>query len=75
MTVAEVEGPAAALAIVDALALDRYHLWHATRAEVLRRCGDPGGAASAYERAIGLTANDGERRFLQRRHAALGAAG
>lgn len=67
VVVAEVHGPAAALALVEPLALEQHHLWHATRADLLRRSGDPGAAAEAYERALALTDNEAERRFLRRR--------
>ena len=57
--------------MVDALAakgeLDRYHLLHATRAELLRRIGSKAEAAQSYERALSLATNDSERRFLERR--------
>ncbi len=69
--VAMVEGPERALALVDALAgsgaLDRYHLLHATRGELLRRLGELEPAARAYERALALVTNEAERRFLERR--------
>ena len=65
------EGPAAALAILDELAedgsLDRYHPYHATRADVLRRLGRRPEAAASYRAAIELVTNDTERRFLERR--------
>jgi RNA polymerase sigma-70 factor (ECF subfamily) len=50
-----------------ASALERYHLYHAARADLLRRAGRPAEAAEAYRRAIALVANDVERRYLQRR--------
>lgn len=64
-----VEGPAVALAEVDALAgaLDRYHLFHATRAELLRALGRPEEARTADRRALELTDNPGERALLERR--------
>jgi RNA polymerase sigma-70 factor (ECF subfamily) len=66
-----VEGPARALALMDALAetgeLDRYHLLHAARGDMLRRSGAPAEAAASYERALNLVTNEGERRFLERR--------
>src|SRR5262249_19203453 len=66
-----VDGPAAALAIIDGLASDRdldsYHLLHAARADLLRRTGSLGGAADSYARALALLTNDCERRFLERR--------
>jgi RNA polymerase sigma-70 factor (ECF subfamily) len=69
VAVAMVDGPDAALAIVDALgeALDGYHLYHAARADLLRRKGDLAAAARAYARALELVGNDSERRFLERR--------
>lgn len=62
-------GPQAALAELDTLAdpLDRYHLYHATRAEFLRALGDPGQARTADQRALELTANPAEQALLQRR--------
>lgn len=66
VAVAEVEGPAAALRLVDALPLDGYHLFHAIRADLLRRLGRTGEAASAYDAAISLTANAAELAFLER---------
>jgi RNA polymerase sigma-70 factor (ECF subfamily) len=69
--VAMVDGPRAALPLVDALAatgeLDRYHLLHAARADLLRRLGEPAEAAQSYARALALVTNDAERRFLERR--------
>jgi RNA polymerase sigma-70 factor, ECF subfamily len=69
--VAMVDGPAPALALVDGLAaggeLDRYHLLHAARAELLRRLGDCAEAAKSYTRALALVSNETERRFLARR--------
>jgi len=67
VAVAEVEGPATALAIVDSLALDRYQYLHSTRAEFLRRLGRTGEARAAYERALELARDDTERRFLEQR--------
>jgi RNA polymerase sigma-70 factor, ECF subfamily len=71
VALAMVEGPQRALALVDALAetgiLDRYHLLHAARADLLRRLGDTEAAARSYEQALELATNDSERRFLERR--------
>jgi RNA polymerase sigma-70 factor (ECF subfamily) len=67
VAVAEVYGPAAALALVDDLQLDRYHLLHSIRADLLRRLHRDVEAASAYEAAIARTDNSAERRFLERR--------
>jgi RNA polymerase sigma-70 factor (ECF subfamily) len=69
--VAMVDGPARGLGLVDELAaggeLDRYHLFHAARADLLRRLGSSDEAARSYGRALALVTNDAERRFLQRR--------
>jgi RNA polymerase sigma-70 factor (ECF subfamily) len=68
VAVAEVDGPRAALAIVDALEVpDDYRYLHSTRGELLRRLGDRDAARGAYERALALTVTDAERRFLERR--------
>ncbi|MBB5780462.1 RNA polymerase sigma factor [Nonomuraea jabiensis] len=67
VAVAEVEGPRAALAIVDALDLDGYRYFHSTRAELLRRLDDAEGARAAYRRALDLSTTEAERRFLTRR--------
>jgi len=72
VAVAEVEGPDAALALVDGLDLDAYHLLHAIRADLLRRLGRSAEAALAYDAAIARTENAAERDFLRRRRAALG---
>jgi RNA polymerase sigma-70 factor, ECF subfamily len=71
VAVAEVTDPATALALVDDLALHRYHLFHAVRADLLRRLGRTGDAARAYDTAIEHTANEAERAFLRRRRDAL----
>jgi RNA polymerase sigma-70 factor (ECF subfamily) len=73
VAVAEVDGPEAALALVDELDLDRYRLFHAVRADLLRRAGSDAEAARAYEAALELTENESERAFLQRRLAELSA--
>ena len=67
VAVAEVDGPEAALTIVDGLDLDAFHLFHAVRADLLRRAGRPTEAADAYERAIGLTDNAAQQAFLRLR--------
>jgi RNA polymerase sigma-70 factor (ECF subfamily) len=67
VAVAEVHGPAAALALIEDLKLERYHLFHATRADLLRRLKRYVDAAAAYEAALERTANAAERRFLERR--------
>ena len=71
VAVAEVEGPDAALTLVDGLELDRYHLFHAIRADLLRRLGRNTEAVKAYETAIARAENASEREFLRRRHQAL----
>jgi RNA polymerase sigma factor (sigma-70 family) len=62
-------GPRAAMAELDALggALDRYHLYHATRAELLRELGHPDQARAADRLALELTANPAEQAVLQQR--------
>ncbi len=71
VAVAEVEGPDAALALVDGLDLGGYHVFHVIRADLLRRLGRPAEAAQAYDAAIACTANAAERDFLQRKRQAL----
>jgi RNA polymerase sigma-70 factor (ECF subfamily) len=71
VAVAEVDGPQAALTLVDNLGLDGYHLFHAIRADLLRRLGRHTDAAAAYEAAIARTDNASERAFLQHRRQAL----
>jgi RNA polymerase sigma-70 factor (ECF subfamily) len=72
VVLAEVAGPAAGLLEVDALELDRYHLFHATRADLLMRLGRASEGRLAYERALELATNAAERRFLTGRIADLG---
>ena len=74
VALAEVEGPATALEVVDALDLDRYHLFHATRADLLVRLDRPDEAVAAYTTAIDRATNATERRFLTRRRDALAGA-
>ena len=72
VALAESGGLEAGLAAMDALeGLDGYHYFHAARADVLRRLDRPGEARAAYERAIDLVRAEAERRFLERRLAAL----
>ena len=71
VAVAETAGLADARAIVDRLSLDDYYLFHAIRADLLRRAGDLAGAARAYEAAIARAGNGAERTFLQRARRAL----
>jgi RNA polymerase sigma-70 factor, ECF subfamily len=70
VAVAEVDGPEVALALVDRLDLPRYHLFHATRADLLRRLGRHDEAAAAYDAALSLPTNAAERAFLARQRAA-----
>jgi RNA polymerase sigma-70 factor, ECF subfamily len=70
VAVAEVSGPATALALVDALGLDGYYLYHAIRADLLSRLDRTAEAALAYEAAIERTQNAAERDFLTNRRAA-----
>jgi RNA polymerase sigma-70 factor, ECF subfamily len=78
VAVAMRDGPAAGLALVDPLLsggrLDTYHLAHAARADLLRRLGRPAEARAAYRRALRLTRQRPERRFLERRLRELGDA-
>ncbi|MGO4840084.1 RNA polymerase sigma factor, partial [Rhizobiaceae sp. 2RAB30] len=67
VAVAEVEGPAAALVIVDRLGLERYYLFHAIRADMLARLGRKPEAVRAYDAAIASVGNEAEAEFLQRR--------
>ena len=67
VAIAETEGPAAALAIVDGLDLPGYQYWHSTRAELLRRLGRPAEARAAYQVALDLARSVPERRYLERR--------
>lgn len=75
VAVAMRDGPAAGLALVDAILargeLTDYHLIHATRADLCRRLGDRTGARNSYERALALTKQEPERRFLEQRLAEL----
>ncbi|GGO90114.1 RNA polymerase sigma factor [Wenjunlia tyrosinilytica] len=66
VAVAEVDGPEAALTLVDGLDLGGYYLFHAVRADLLRRLGRDADAALAYEEAIARTGNAAERDFLRR---------
>ncbi|QJD58047.1 RNA polymerase sigma factor [Pseudomonas sp. gcc21] len=76
VAVAMRDGPQAGLVLLEQLAdapeLQSYHLFHAARADLQRRAGDVGAAREAFQRAIGLTRQEPERRFLQRRLDSLG---
>lgn len=69
LALAELEGPVAALAQIEPLALrlDGYHLFHAARGELLRRLARPDEAREADRRALALTDNPAERRLLEAR--------
>ncbi len=75
IAIAEVDGPAAGLAIVEKLELADYHYFHATRGELLARLRRHAEAGEAYHRALELVGDDAERRLLERRIAALASAG
>jgi RNA polymerase sigma-70 factor (ECF subfamily) len=71
VAVAEVSGEAEALRLLSELDLDSYHLFHATRADLLRRMGRDAEAAAAYDAAIALAGNEAERAFLLGRRNSL----
>jgi RNA polymerase sigma-70 factor (ECF subfamily) len=73
VAVAMSAGPDAGLALVEPLGteLSGYHLWHAARADLLRRLGRTADAARAYRDALAHVGSDPERRFLERRLAEL----
>ena len=71
----EVRGPHAALALLDDLDLGDYHLFHAARADLLRRLGRPTDAGRAYARAADLAPSDAERAFFVRRLDEVGPIG
>ncbi|WP_422933132.1 RNA polymerase sigma factor [Sinomonas sp. P47F7] len=74
VAVAEVEGPDAALELVDGLELGGYHVFHAVRADLLRRLGRVHEAADEYTEAARLSPSAGERLLLDARRRALGQA-
>ena len=65
IAIGELQGPAAALSLVNELDLGDYYPFHATRADLLRRLGRAGEAAAAYERAAELAPTKAEREFLR----------
>jgi RNA polymerase sigma-70 factor (ECF subfamily) len=71
IAVGEVQGPAAALDLLAGLDLDGYHLFHAARADMLRRLGHSAQAAAAYDAAIARATNGAERAFLEQRRDSL----
>ena len=76
VAVAMRDGPSAGLALIDALLgpgrLDAYHLAHAARADLLRRLGRTSDARAAYRRALDLTRQEPQRRFIEERLHGLG---
>jgi predicted RNA polymerase sigma factor len=66
-----VHGPALALAVIEDLELDDYHLYHATRAELLSRLDRRADARAAYDRAYDLATNAAEKAFLDEKRRAL----
>jgi RNA polymerase sigma-70 factor (ECF subfamily) len=74
VAVAEVEGPVAGLALVDGLDLTRHHLFHAVRADLLRRLDRHTEAAAAYDAALELARAEPERSFLMSRRTAVGGS-
>ncbi len=75
IALAEIEGPAAGLALLDQLDLDSYQYFHSTRADLLRRLGRNDEARAAYARALQLAQPEPERRLLQSRLHELDAPG
>ena len=71
VAVAEVSGPEEALRIVNSLELEGYRYFHSTRADLLRRLDRRDEARAAYQRALALTVDDAEQRFLAGRIAEL----
>ncbi len=75
VAVAMCDGPLAGLALIDAILargdLGNYHLAHAARADLCRRLGRTAEARASYKRALALTRQEPERRFLERRLANL----
>jgi len=69
VAIAMAHGPAAGLPLIEALSdeLSEYHLWHAARADLLRRLGKAREAAAAYRAALAHVGSEPERRFLERR--------
>jgi RNA polymerase sigma-70 factor (ECF subfamily) len=79
VAVAMANGPSAGLAIIETLSesgdLENYHLFHAARADMLRRIGSAKEASASYRRALEMATNESERRFLERRLSEVAGAG
>ena len=75
VAVAEVDGPVAALALVDGLDLDSYYLYHAVRGHLLRQLGRTAAATVAYQAALDRAGNAAEREFLRGRLRELSPGG
>ncbi len=73
VAVAEVDGPEPALALIEEMDLAGYHVFHAVRADLLRRLGRTDEAVQAYDEAVTRTGNAAERAFLERRRRSLAA--
>ena len=73
VALAEIEGPHSALTAIDRLDLRSYYLFHAVRADFLRRLGRYAEAAAAYDEALARTANVAERELIERRRREVGA--
>lgn len=71
VAVAELDGPSVGLALVEGIGLDRSPVWHAVRADLLRRLGRVAEARAAYDAALARTGNAAEQADLHRRRAAL----
>jgi RNA polymerase sigma-70 factor (ECF subfamily) len=71
VAVAEIDGPVAALSILDSLELKGYQPYHATRADLLRRLGRDSEATAEYDSAIALSTSGAQRLFLENRRASL----
>jgi RNA polymerase sigma-70 factor (ECF subfamily) len=71
VAVGEIDGPAAALSILDSLELEGYQPYHATRADLLRRLGQDSEAIAEYDSAIALSTSEPQRLFLETRRASV----
>jgi RNA polymerase sigma-70 factor (ECF subfamily) len=74
VAIAEIEGPESALRLIDPLELPRYHLFHAVRADLLRRLGRFSDAAAEYLCAVETCTNEVEREFLKDRYRSVSLA-